>query len=384
MSMPSLLSTWPPQDDALTPHHSHLVITFGAPLSDKNRATGIHHLRQSINGIEGWRFFIPSDSDGIDDSAVSSGREYGALYSTRDMILFDRTVEQFRMFERENDINSTYQFIIDMRDMSFRSHRPNVEWNIGQKKKVQSVLVNRKRKVSAFIKERWERERLERNFIRKQIRDKYNDRLSTDSDFAARTEERKIAERLRRKDKKKEQLHKVEDVNILFENFFGPKNVWGPIADAYRKKYYTEYMPIGEGRFLRGHEIVRKDNLYVSGVASSNVVPGVQIPIREPLLGCNLMFADGNLLPSNIDYFEQWYRRLPIHNIFLEGKESEIHYLAPDNVQPDFPFVYLDWNVDCEICHDNNEEEEEEECSINEKVKWDADRYDHVDEDSRE
>ena len=31
-----------------------------------------------------------------------------------------------------------------------------------------------------------------------------------------------------------------------------------------------------------------------------------------------------------------------------------------------------------------SEEEEEEECSINEKVKWDADRYDHVDEDSRE
>lgn len=136
-----------------------------------------------------------------------------------------------------------------------------------------------------------------------------------------------------------------------------------------------------EGRFLRGHEIVRKDNLYVSG-ASSNGVPGVLFPIREPLLGCTLMFANGNVLPSNINYFEQWYRRLPIHKMFLEGKESKIHYLAPDNVQPDFPFVYLDWNVDCEISEDINEEEEEEEYSINEKVKWDADRYDHVDEDS--
>ncbi len=26
--------------------------------------------------------------------------------------------------------------------------------------------------------------------------------------------------------------------------------------------------------------------------------------------------------------------------------ETEIRYIAPDNLQPDFPFVYLDWNVD--------------------------------------
>jgi hypothetical protein len=91
------------------------------------------------------------------------------------------------------------------------------------------------------------------------------------------------------KHKKKEQLHKVEDINILFENFFGPKNVWGPIADAYKKNSYTEYMPIGEGRFLRGHKIVRKENLYESG-ASNKGVPGMLIPIREPLLGCNLNF----------------------------------------------------------------------------------------------
>jgi hypothetical protein len=39
----------------------------------------------------------------------------------------------------------------------------------------------------------------------------------------------------------------------------------------------------------------------------------------------------------------------------LIGKESEIHYLAPDNLQPDFPFVYLDWNVDYESSDDDRD-----------------------------
>ena len=36
-----VLKCWPPHDDALPAYHSHLVITFGAPLSDKMRAKGI-------------------------------------------------------------------------------------------------------------------------------------------------------------------------------------------------------------------------------------------------------------------------------------------------------------------------------------------------------
>ena len=115
----------------------------------------------------------------------------------------------------------------------------------------------------------------------KQNREKHNEILATDINFAKHTEEWKTAERERRKHKKKEQLHKVEEINILFENFFRPKNVWGPIADAYRKKYYTEYMPIGEGRLLRGYKIVRTDNLYVSGTLS-NGVPGMLFHIWEP------------------------------------------------------------------------------------------------------
>ncbi len=63
--MSVFLTTWPPRNNAISAHHSHLVITFGAPLSDKMRATGIQQLNQRIDGIKGWRFYITSDSDSI-------------------------------------------------------------------------------------------------------------------------------------------------------------------------------------------------------------------------------------------------------------------------------------------------------------------------------
>ncbi len=191
------LKCWPPQDNALPAYHSHLVITFGAPLSDKMRSAWIQQLRERINWIKGWTFYIPrSDSDGIEES-VGSYREYGALYSTSDMTVFDRVVEQFQRFERKNELNFTHQFIIDMQDLSNRYHQPKVEWNLGQKK-VQSVLVNQKRKVSAFIKEKWERERLERMSKRKQSRDKHNERVLININFAKCTEEQKTADKERR------------------------------------------------------------------------------------------------------------------------------------------------------------------------------------------
>jgi hypothetical protein len=58
---------------------------------------------------------------GIEES-VGSGREYGALYSTSDMTVFDSVVEQFQRFECDNVLNFTYQFIIDMQDLTFRYH----------------------------------------------------------------------------------------------------------------------------------------------------------------------------------------------------------------------------------------------------------------------
>ena len=62
----------------------------------------------------------------------------------------------------------------------------------------------------------------------------------------------------------------------------------------------------------------------------------------KTLRGCNVCFANGKILPMNSDSYDTWYRSLPIHKMFLDEKESEIHYLAPDDLQPDFPFVYLD------------------------------------------
>ena len=40
----------------------------------------------------------------------------------------------------------------------------------------------------------------------------------------------------------------------------------------------------------------------------------------------------------------------------LMESKIEIHYIAPDNLQPDFPFEYVDWNVDCESSDDDRDE----------------------------
>jgi hypothetical protein len=83
----------------------------------------------------------------------------------------------------------------------------------------------------------------------------------------------------------------------------------------------------------------------------------MMVPDREPLLGCNLIFADGKMLPINPDKYFSWYRSLPIHKTFLDGMETEINYLAPDNLQPDFPFVYVDWKADYESSSDQDEDD---------------------------
>ncbi len=85
----------------------------------------------------------------------------------------------------------------------------------------------------------------------------------------------------------------------------------------------------------------------------------ILVPIRDPLPGCSLAFSEGEVLPQKSDNFDACYRRLPIHKMFLQGKESEIHYLAPDNEQPDFPFVYVNLNADCELSEEEDNEEDE-------------------------
>ena len=225
------------------------------------------------------------------------------------------------------------------------------------------------------MKLKWEREKLERKEAMKRHMDEYKERLMTDKEFAKREEEKRQIERERATLKKMEKLNKKqrdEDLNVLFENFFGENRTWGPIAESYKTKFHTAYMPIGEGRFLHEHTIWRKENLY------ERLTGGVMVPIKDPLRQCNLQFADGKVLPMNSDNFEVWYRRLPIHKMFLQGKERDIHYLAPDNEQPDFPFVYVDWNVDCEFSEEEDCKEDEE-TRISSNVNWDRDRCDYVD-----
>ncbi len=91
------------------------------------RSAGIQQLRERIDLIKGWTFYIPrSDSDGIEES-VGSYREYGALYSISNMTVFDRVVKQLQRFESKNDLNFTHQFIIHMQDLSNSYHQPKVE-----------------------------------------------------------------------------------------------------------------------------------------------------------------------------------------------------------------------------------------------------------------
>lgn len=63
--------------------------------------------------------------------------------------------------------------------------------------------------------------------------------------------------------------------------------------------------------------------------------------------------------------------------MILQGKESAIHFLAPDNEQPDFPFVYVGWNIDCELS-EKEDYEEDGETRINSNVNWDRDVSDYV------
>ncbi len=159
---------------------------------------------------------------------------------------------------------------------------------------------------------------------------------------------------------------KIEDTNILFENVFGPNRVCSPIASMHRKKYFTDYMPIGVGKFLHGHSIVRKADVYVYETSSDSMTR-TSVPIKDPLVRCKLPFADGKVLPTNSNNFDRWYQLLPIHKMFLKGQDNEIHYLAPDNLQPNYPCVYLDWKVD-----------KDDEPNVNES--WERDKYDFYDE----
>ena len=52
--------------------------------------------------------------------------------------------------------------------------------------------------------------------------------------------------------------------------------------------------------------------------------------------------------------------------------------MAPDNEQPDFPFVYVTWNVDCELSEEDNNEVGEKNI-ITKNITWGRDMCDYMD-----
>ena len=63
----------------------------------------------------------------------------------------------------------------------------------------------------------------------KKYSEQYKNRLMTDNDFEKRVEEKGKAEYKRQKKKKidrKQKHQNDEDIQLLFENFFGKKGIW--------------------------------------------------------------------------------------------------------------------------------------------------------------
>ena len=100
----------------------------------------------------------------------------------------------WKSLPHQKDLPFTSLVTLDMRDWS-----PRFIDNISKKKKVQSVLVNHKPKVSTFMKEKWERERLERRAEAKTHSEQYKSWLMTDTDFAKHVKEKRKTENERQK-----------------------------------------------------------------------------------------------------------------------------------------------------------------------------------------
>ncbi len=378
------LKVWPLPDDDFLLDQSHLIITFGPPMTQEMRCRRMEEHFAKLSLLVGWSFYSPDDDEKREGRDGSEELVYGAIYLSDNMHAFDevlnwlRAIEHEHAFEGNNDLPFTSLVELDMHEWSHGYLK-----NSNRKNMAQSAFVNQKPKESTFMKEEWERERSKRQAEGRKHLDKYKERLQTDTVFAKREEEKCLAEKERVKKSKIDRLKRKErdeDIELLFENFFGKNRSWGPIADAYKEKYSTLYMPIGDGRFLYEHAIVRKANLYENRNTRNGTSTGktgeVLVPIREPMLGSRLAFADGKILPENNDKFDVWYRSLPIHKIFLVGKESEIYYLAPENEQPDYPFIYVGWNVDCELSEEDEDSEQDDE-EITENISWYRNRCNH-------
>jgi hypothetical protein len=95
----SLLKERPPADDALPLHQSHLIVTFGPPItiSQEFRSSWMQEHFERMTSLEGWSIYTPDHcaNEVCDDCGV-----YGAIYSSSDMYVFDELLNQLRAIER--------------------------------------------------------------------------------------------------------------------------------------------------------------------------------------------------------------------------------------------------------------------------------------------
>ncbi len=81
------LILWPLPDDDLPLHQSHLIITFGLPISQEFWCRRMQEPFEQMTSLEGWSFYSPADQ-----CVVEGGHDcqvYGAIYSSKDMNVFD-------------------------------------------------------------------------------------------------------------------------------------------------------------------------------------------------------------------------------------------------------------------------------------------------------
>ena len=92
----SLLKVWPLSDDSLPLHQSHIIITFGLPISQELRFSRMQEFFDNIILLDGWSFYRP-------DHLVEEGdphlNVYGVVFSTTDMTDFDVLLNRFRAIE---------------------------------------------------------------------------------------------------------------------------------------------------------------------------------------------------------------------------------------------------------------------------------------------
>ncbi len=197
----TMLKVWLLTNEDLALNESHLIITFGLPISQEFRCRRMQEHFEQMTSLEGWSFYSP------DHCVVGGGDDcqaYGTIYSSSDMNVFDVVLNQLRAIKHkkankcENDLPFTSLVTLDMPNWS----KGYIENSMAKKKKVQSVLVNRKQKVSTFMKEKWEREKFERMAKNVKHSEIYKKRVMTDKDSAKREENKRQAEKERVKRRK--------------------------------------------------------------------------------------------------------------------------------------------------------------------------------------